>query len=265
MSPSTPLLVAQLSDLHLFATPEQTLLGLQTMASFTAILEALAQLPRQPDVILLTGDLAQDESTAAYEQIVQKIAPLKIPTYWLPGNHDHSPSMASILNQPPLYPDKAFQMGGWQFLMLDSTVAQQVHGEFSAQSLAQLEQQLQANTNPTLIALHHPPVSIDSAWLDNLGLQNSEEFLALLERHSHVKLVIFGHIHQQVEQRRQGINYLSTPSTCVQFAPHQQTFAVDETEPGFRLLWLYPDGTFDSEVQRVRIAPHQLDVAAQGY
>ncbi|MEO0376505.1 MAG: 3',5'-cyclic-AMP phosphodiesterase [Cyanobacteria bacterium P01_A01_bin.17] len=265
MSLSSPLLVAQLSDLHLFSTPEQTLLGLQTMASFAAILDALRQLPQQPDVILLTGDLAQDESSAAYEQIAQQIAPLNIPTYWLPGNHDHLPSMASILSQPPIYPDKAFQMGGWQFLMLDSTVAQQVHGKFSAQHLEQLEQQLQANTNPTLIALHHPPVTIDSAWLDNLGLRNSEAFFAVLERYDHVKLAIFGHIHQQVEQHRRGIAYLSTPSTCVQFAPHQKTFALDETRPGFRLLQLYPDGTFESEVQRVQIDLPQLDVAAKGY
>jgi 3',5'-cyclic-AMP phosphodiesterase len=264
MFPSSPLLVAQLSDLHLFSTPEQTLLGLQTTTSFAAILEALKQLPHPPDLILLTGDLAQDESSAAYEQIVQQLTPLNIPTYWLPGNHDHSPSMASILDQPPIYPDKAFHKGGWQFLMLDSTVAQQVHGELSAQRLIQLEQQLQANTNPTLIALHHPPVTIDSAWLDELGLQNSEAFLAVIERHPHVKLVIFGHIHQQVEQHRQGIAYLSTPSTCVQFAPHQQTFTLDETQPGFRLLRLYPDGNFASEVRRVKVQ-WRLNLAAQGY
>lgn len=265
MSPSLPLLVAQLSDLHLFSTPEQTLLGLRTMASFSAIVEALVQLPQQPDVILLTGDLAQDESPAAYKQIVQQLRPLNIPTYWLPGNHDHLPSMASVLNQAPIYPDKVFQMGGWQFLLLDSTVAQQVHGAFSAQYLAELDQHLQTTTQPTLIALHHPPVAIDSDWLDNLGLLNSEEFFSVVERYPHVKLAIFGHIHQQVEQQRQGIDYLSTPSTCVQFAPNQKTFAIDQTLPGFRLLQLYPDGTFESEVQRVQVSPNQLDLAAQGY
>ncbi len=264
MSPSLPLLVAQLSDLHLFSTPEQTLLGLQTMASFSAIVEALVQLPQQPDVILLTGDLAQDESPAAYEQIVQQLRPLNIPTYWLPGNHDHLPSMASILNQAPIYSDKAFSMGGWQFLLLDSTVSQQVHGAFSAKYLAELDQYLQSTTQPTLIALHHPPVAIDSDWLDNLGLHNSDDFFAVVERYPHVKLTIFGHIHQQVEQQRQGIAYLSTPSTCVQFAPNQKTFSLDQSQPGFRLLQLYPDGTFESEVQRVRIN-EQIDLAAQGY
>ncbi len=262
-SPS-PLLVAQLSDLHLFSTPEQTLLGLQTTTSFIAILDALSQLPRQPDLILLTGDLAQDESPAAYQQIVQQLQPLNIPTYWLPGNHDHLPGMASILSQAPFSPNKTFQAGSWQFLMLDSTVAQQVHGAFSRQQLVELEQQLQATSAPTLIALHHPPVTINSAWLDKIGLQNSDDFFTIVERYPHVKLVIFGHIHQQVEQDRQGITYLSTPSTCVQFAPHKETFTLDETRPGFRLLTLYPDGSFESEVKRVNMS-HHTNPTAQGY
>ncbi|MGB7415386.1 MAG: 3',5'-cyclic-AMP phosphodiesterase, partial [Thermosynechococcaceae cyanobacterium] len=244
MLKSSPLLVAQLSDLHLFSTPEQTLLGLKTMASFEAILAAFTKLPTRPDLILLTGDLAQDESPAAYQQIVQHLAPLNIPTYWLPGNHDHQPSMAKLLGQSPLCSDKIFQAGGWQFLLLDSTVPQQVYGAFSQDDLAQLDRQLQTHTDPTVIALHHPPISIDSAWLDNLGLQNAADFLAVVERYPHVKLALFGHIHQQVEQHRQGVAYLSTPSTCVQFAPYQNTFALDETQPGFRLLRLYDDGTF---------------------
>jgi 3',5'-cyclic-AMP phosphodiesterase len=264
MSQSSPLLVAQLSDLHLFSTPEQTLLGLKTMASFQAILEALTQLPTPPDLILLTGDLAQDESPAAYRQIVQYLAPLKIPTYWLPGNHDHRPSMEQILSHPPIYADNVFQAGGWQFLLLDSTVPQQVYGSLSHEQLVQLEQQLQANPNPALVALHHPPVSIDSAWLDHLGLQNADHFFSVIERYPQVKLTLFGHIHQQVEQYRQGVAYLSTPSTCVQFAPHQETFAIDETQPGFRLLRLYRDGTFETEVQRVEMQ-EQPDLSAHGY
>lgn len=264
MPQSRPLLVAQLSDLHLFATPEQTLLGLRTMASFSAILESVAQCTPRPDLLLLTGDLAQDESPDAYRHIMEQLVPLNIPSYWLPGNHDHPPSMASILSHPPLYTDKDVQVGNWRFLLLDSTVPQEVYGEFSAQRLEALERQLQAHTNPTLIALHHPPVTIDSTWLDNLGLRNANDFCSIIERYPHVKLVIFGHIHQQTEQQRQGVTYLSTPSTCVQFAPQQETFALDEVQPGFRLFWLYPDGSFASKVQRVEIS-HQLDLTAQGY
>ncbi|MGF1602630.1 MAG: 3',5'-cyclic-AMP phosphodiesterase [Thermosynechococcaceae cyanobacterium] len=264
MPQSSSLLVAQLSDLHLFSTPEQTLLGLKTMASFEAILAALTQLPTQPDLILLTGDLAQDESPAAYQQIVQQLTPLNIPTYWLPGNHDHQPSMAQLLSQSPFCSDKTFKAGGWQFLLLDSTVPQQVYGAFSQDDLIQLDQQLQNHTEPTLIALHHPPISIDSAWLDQLGLQNAADFFTVVERYPHVKIALFGHIHQQIEQHRKGVAYLSTPSTCVQFAPHQKTFALDETQPGFRLLQLYDDGTFTTQVHRVEMQ-YQPDLEAHGY
>ncbi|NJR64597.1 MAG: 3',5'-cyclic-AMP phosphodiesterase, partial [Leptolyngbyaceae cyanobacterium CRU_2_3] len=43
-----------------------------------------------------------------------------------------------------------------------------------------------------------------------------------------------------------------TPSTCVQFSPNSDEFAIDpEGQPGWRLLTLYPDGRYETVVQRV--------------
>lgn len=262
---SPALLVAQLSDLHLFATPEQTLVGLKTGASFRQVLENLSSLNPRPDLILLTGDLAQDESSHAYQQLADYLSPLNIPCYWLPGNHDDPLLMASILSQPPIFADKDIQVGGWRFLLLDSTVPNAVHGAFSSEQLIALERSLQANQTPTVIALHHHPVTIDSAWLDNIGLHGSDAFRSLIGHYPQVKIVLFGHIHQETEHREQGTTYLSTPSTCVQFEPHQKNFAIDEQSyPGFRLIQLYANGTFDTQVQPVAIN-ESLDTAAQGY
>jgi len=57
---------------------------------------------------------------------------------------------------------------------------------------------------------------------------------------------------------------LGCPSTCVQFKPHQPVFAIDEQQPGFRLLQLYSDGRVDTQVQRVNYRPLP-DLAARGY
>ncbi|WP_299408259.1 3',5'-cyclic-AMP phosphodiesterase [Acaryochloris sp. IP29b_bin.148] len=265
MKKTSSLLIAQLSDLHLFATSDRELLGLNTFSSLEVVLQALKRLPIKPDQLLLTGDLTQDESDVAYQQVQALIAPLRIPTYWLPGNHDHLPTMQATFTDPIFQSHKSYRMGAWQFLLLDSSVPGKVYGALSAESLSWLHQQLeQCHPHPTLIALHHPPFSIKSDWLDKIGLQNSADLFAILDTHPHVKLVVFGHIHQQFEHQRHNVHYLSTPSTCIQFAPHSKTFALDQAQPGFRLFHLQADGTFATEIKRVMFS-QQLDFSAKGY
>lgn len=173
--------------------------------------------------------------------------------------------MQATFIAPSFQAQKSYQMGDWHFLLLDSSVTGKVYGGLSPESLDWLNQELeQCNPQPTLIALHHPPFAIKSDWLDQIGLQNSDDLFAILDRHPHVKLVVFGHIHQQFEHQRRHIHYLSTPSTCIQFAPHSKTFALDHAQPGFRLFQLYDDGSFETEIHRVMFE-QTLDFSAKGY
>lgn len=261
MQYSSPILVAQLTDTHLFADETLTMKGFPTVCSFQTVLEQVRQLQPQPDLLLLTGDLSQDETIVSYEQLRDRITPLSIPAYWIPGNHDQSlADMAQVLCTDLISPEKYFQMGGWQFILLNSMLEQQVYGELATEVLEKLKQQLQTTPHlPTLIALHHPPLSIASPWMDAIGLQNRTELLAVLDRYPQVKLVIFGHIHQEFDRTRNGVRYLGTPSTCVQFSPNSDEFAIDSGgQPGFRLLTLYADGRYETTVQRV-VYPQSIE------
>lgn len=261
----SPLQVVQISDTHLFANPSQQLLGLTTLDSFTAVLKSLHQLQPSPDVLLLTGDLSQDETQRSYQHLRDLVEPLSIPTYWLPGNHDQYSLMEQILEGGWISAQKVFQQGGWNFLLLNSMAVGQVYGELSAASLVWLDQQLAHLPNqPTLIALHHPPCSIGSNWMDRINLRNSDALFDVLDRYEQVKLVLFGHIHQEFDNTRLGVRYLGCPSTCVQFKPNQQDFAVDQQSPGFRVLTLYPDGQFDTVIKRVNYQPLP-NLTATGY
>jgi 3',5'-cyclic-AMP phosphodiesterase len=256
MTHSVPLLVAQLTDTHLFADEHQTMKDFATVQSFQAVLDQLAQF--RPDLLLLTGDLSQDETIASYQQLRDRLAPLQIPAYWLAGNHDQSlEDMTSVLCTALISPEKSFDRGGWQFILLNSMLPQQVQGRLSTEALASLDQQLQQQPNrPTLVALHHPPLAIDSAWMDAIGLENRDEFFAVLDRYPQVKLVVFGHIHQEFDRWRNGVRYLGAPSTCVQFSPSSEEFAIDpDRQPGFRLLRLAGDGSYETQVVRLESAP----------
>jgi 3',5'-cyclic-AMP phosphodiesterase len=258
MTSISPLRVIQVTDTHLFAEEHQRMRNFPTVQSFQAIVESLSQIQPKPDVLLLTGDLSQDETIASYERLRDMVTPLQIPTYWLPGNHDQSlANLEQILCTDLISPSKCFQAGGWQFILLNSMLEQQVQGEVSSQSLAWLEQQLQAAPNqPTLIAVHHPPLAIGSAWMDAIGLQNREALFEVIDRHPQIKLVLFGHIHQEFERERQGVRYLGAPSTCIQFSPNCDEFMIEwEQSPGFRLLNLSTDGSYETQVQRVAFQP----------
>lgn len=261
----SPLRVVQLSDTHLFSDPGEQLLGLTTVESLTAVLRSVRHLQSQPDLLLLTGDLSQDETAISYEHLRHLIEPLEISTYWLPGNHDCYPLMEQILDTGTIFPQKVFQKGGWNFILLNSMVPGQVYGQLSDAALQELEQQLSARPHhPTLITLHHPPCPIGSTWMDRIGLRNSEDLFRVLDHHPQVKLVLFGHIHQDFESARSGVSYLGCPSTGVQFKPNQPDFAIDQAHPGFRLLTLYPDGRYDTTVKRVNYQPLP-NLAATGY
>src|SRR4051794_11650285 len=79
------MLVAQFSDLHLCADPLTHPLGVDPADAFA---RALASLPAQPDVLVLTGDLADDGSRTAYERIDALTANVAARRYVIPGNHD---------------------------------------------------------------------------------------------------------------------------------------------------------------------------------
>jgi 3',5'-cyclic-AMP phosphodiesterase len=259
------LLLAQVTDIHLFAQADQQLLGLPTADSFAATIAQLQRLRPQLDFLLLTGDLSQDGTAASYDRLQTALAPLNLPTYWLPGNHDDFAVMQRSLTKPPFLSDKSFQAGDWQFILLNSAVPGCVHGQLPPESLDWLEEQLNhAADCPTVVSFHHPPFQVHSDWLDTSILQNPTDLFAVLDRHPQVKLVLFGHIHQAFHRQRRGIHYFGSPSTSIQFEPQSSHFSLDRQQPGFRLLELYSDGTWQTEIRRVNYA-HQMDLAATGY
>jgi 3',5'-cyclic-AMP phosphodiesterase len=260
-----PLSIAQVSDMHLFADENEQLLGMPTNLSFQATVEQLKKLRSELDLLLLTGDVSGDGSPESYDMVQNLLRPLKIPTYWLPGNHDRTIAMEQVLNLRLVSRRKSFQRGGWNFILLDSTSPGCVHGHLSAKTLHWLELQLSIGDNkPTLLALHHPPFKVNSKWLDSSTLQNPQDLFAVIDRYPQIKLVLFGHIHQEFHRQRHSVDYLAAPSTCIQFAPLSSNFSLDQKSPGFRLLKLYPNGDWESSVERVPFS-YKLDLAAIGY
>jgi Icc protein len=243
------MLIAQLTDIHLMAEPHQTLRGMNTQQSLDRVLEQIQSLPELPQMLILTGDLANDGDISAYHRLRHRITALGIPTYSTAGNHDLIDRLVPHLTNNLIHYIPRLELNNWQFLFLDSTVPDQIGGAFSPSTLHWLEQTLTDCRLPTLIAFHHPALDLDSAWIDSMGLANKQEFWQICQRFSHVRLVMNGHAHQENIQVYQGITCVVTPSTCMQFLPKTPTYAIDvDRPPGFRLVRLAKDGTFTTEV-----------------
>jgi Icc protein len=76
---------------------------------------------------------------------------------------------------------------------------------------------------------------------------------------------LWGHVHQELERDRNGMLLMASPSTCVQFAPGQKNFKLDDMAPGYRWLRLHPDGRIETAVSRVTGVKFSVDLDSGGY
>lgn len=215
-----------------------------------------AAAPRPGDLLLATGDIAEDGSAAAYRQFRALTDP-PCPVVVLPGNHDDPAILASTLGAWPaarLGDDHHF--GGWRLLSLNSHLPGRIEGRLGAERLARLQAMLAAEpATPTALAVHHPPLPLGADWIDQTRLEDGPVLLQLLQRHPQVRLVLCGHVHQARRQRLADLTVLTTPATSRQFAVASDTFALDPQQgPGWREVHLYPDGHWQSVVHRLPAA-----------
>jgi Icc protein len=265
----TPLRVIQITDSHLFRDPTAALLRLNTQESFERVIELVESNEPRIDVILATGDIAQDSSIEAYIRFSDAMDRLRAPFYWIPGNHDR----LAVMEKAPAHreaSDKKIRFGNWQIIMLDSSVVGEVHGLLAASELAFLESCLQsAQSDPqiahTLVCLHHNPVPGSALWMNDIGLHNQDEFNAMVDRFASIRAVVYGHIHQELDFLREGVRYFCTPSTCIQFKPEVEDFALDDLSPAYRWFDLYSDGRIVSGVERVTGYVFDVDHESTGY
>ncbi len=252
-APDDVLRLAQITDCHIFADAESRLLGLDTRESLRAVCAAIER--EQPDLdgLLATGDLSQDGSPASYEYLARQLDALGTPVFWLPGNHDDPAVMAKHFRGDKIVATRHVLVADWQIVMLDSTLPGEVHGEVSAAELEFLDAAIgEYPERHALVCLHHQAIDTGSRWIDRKGLRGQDELGARIRAHANVRAVIWGHVHQEAHHRLDDIEWMSTPSSCVQFQPGSEEFTADTAAPGYRSLALHADGRIDTAVHRLQ-------------
>ncbi|MGO3058384.1 metallophosphoesterase [Halomonas sp. AOP43-A1-21] len=227
--------LVQITDAHLYADINARSRAGVPWLHFQRVLAAAVA--ERPDIIVLTGDVSQDETAASYTLASDALASLPCPWFWLPGNHDQIDLMRA---EHPLL--EAVDMQQWRLLLLNTQVAGQPHGELGSERLKALSALLKEDDRPVLIAMHHPPVDVGASWMDAMGLQDREAFWQVLSAYQQVKIVLFGHAHQAYAQHiglADGgrVDVYGCPAMSDQFMPGAETFTIDEaSRPGYRVV-----------------------------
>lgn len=236
--------IAQLSDLHLSGT-------IACDTSYHRFLHCLhSALSFCPDFLLLTGDLVHDGNLRGYDWLFDTLQATKLPYGCIAGNHDGTMELNHHLPfderqfLPTAFDTRLFDctrlcLDNWQLLLLNTAVPAHIHGHLSDHQLTWLSQTLTQYACPTLIAMHHHPMAVQSAWIDAYRLDNAAQFWQITATHHHVQAVLCGHVHQAHTLHYQQITLYTCPAVARQFKPWADEFTLDDKQTmGFRLITL---------------------------
>jgi len=260
--------VVQFTDMHFFGDAKGRLIGVDTCYTFKELVKQCRLERGTPDFYLLTGDLSQDKSKRSYRRLSQLMRRLGVCAYYIPGNHDFREIMTTTVESGNSHMQLKFSVavGKWQVILLDSLVEDYDHGHINQTQLEQLDSVLgKEPKHHALICVHHHVLPTGSAWLDRIGIDNAADLLDVIDRHKNVRAVLSGHVHQELDEERNGVRYMTTPSTCVQFLPRAENLVIDRVPPGYRWLELNDNGSINSKVVRLPFLPPGLDLTATNY
>jgi len=254
--------IIQITDSHIYQDRQGSLKGLNTLQSFTDCITHIQQHHADLDLLLATGDISQDGSSGAYQHWLSAIKVLNKPIIATAGNHDTMSTLRKVFsNQVNFdYLDlKSKEFKSWRIIVLDTALPNEEYGELADSELARLTDLLSGNNKQAiLIALHHHPVKVRSAWLDNIMLKNNQAFIQCLrnsKQFKNIKAIVCGHVHQNKKLMIDHIPLYTTPSTCIQFTSECDDFSLDNIAPGYRCLKLTDAGEMDTFVEYLDSIP----------
>lgn len=216
------MLLAQITDLHLGFDPNNP--DEFNRQRFDQALRVLRALHPLPDLLLVTGDIADDgDDAASYERFREGLEGLPFPVFSAMGNHDNREVFLSAFPDHPRgdgFIQYAIEDWPLRILVLDTLKVGRHGGAFCEEREAWLRAKLaEAPERPTLIALHHPPFDTGIPWLtEDPDAEWAQRIHSALEGQDQVVGIIAGHVHRAIATTLAGKPLVVCPSTAPQVA-----------------------------------------------
>ncbi len=231
-NPEILMLVAQITDTHI-ARPGTLVYGaVDTASALERAVAMLCRLRPVPDVTVVTGDLVDAGEPVEYAHLRNLLAPLGMPVFVIPGNHDVRGPLRAAFSAEGYLPRDGFlnyviEDYPLRIVALDTLVPGETGGALCKDRLGWVDKTLAAAPDrPTLILMHHPPFMTGIVPMDRMGLAGSADFAAIIRRHPQVERICCGHVHRAIDRRFAGTVAGTAPSTA-----HQATLDLRPEEP----------------------------------
>lgn len=260
------MIIAHLSDLHVRPTGVPAYRVVESTMLAERALAAVRNLSPRPDAVVISGDLTDCGLASEYALLAAMLRRYLggLPVYLIPGNHDRRNAFRAALGgwpgvtEDPEFVQYAVENLPVRLLMLDSVVPGAGHGELCPARMEWLATRLaEAPNRPTILALHHPPITCGLRVLDGINLRTAPALAALLAQNRQVERVLCGHHHRPITGRIAGAVVVVAPSVA-----HQGSFELEDDEgrftlepPGFCVHLHLPDGSVVSHGVLVETYP----------
>jgi len=240
------MLVAQITDTHIRRPGDLAYGVVDTALYLERAVAALARLDPAPDVVVVTGDLVDRGEAEEYAHLHALLAPLAMPVFVIPGNHDAREPLRRAFAADGYLPRDGFLhyvIEDWplRLVALDTLIPGETGGALCQERLSWLGRALAAAPErPTLILMHHPPFVTGIGHMDRIGLDGVPGFAEIVARHPQIERILCGHLHRAIDRRFAGTVAGTAPSTAHQvvldLAPAAPlAFAFEP--PGYQLHW----------------------------
>ena len=241
------MLLCQISDMHIKPERKFAYGVVDTASMLDRCVQQILALPQRPDAVIATGDLVDLGRPEEYGVLREILAPLPMPLYVLPGNHDERNALReafadhTYLRQWDTFIQYVIDEHDVRLVALDSVIPMRGDGELCAKRLEWLDRALsEAHEKPTIVALHHPPFDTGIGHMDRIGLAGRVLLEGVIARHPQVERVIAGHLHRAITAR-----FATTVASVCPSPAHQVALdlAPDGADgfvmepPAFQLHW----------------------------
>jgi 3',5'-cyclic AMP phosphodiesterase CpdA len=199
-----------ISDTHLYGDRTLHHGVVDTTDALERVLAKASEIP-VIDAVVLSGDLSEDGTEAAYRKLHDLVEPWAAErgaqTVYAMGNHDHPDAFTAVLGPRR----RVHTLGRHRIVTLDSSVPGAAYGSLDAEQLAWLSDVLAQPVDlGTVVVVHHPPTGAVTPLLRLLELDDPHALLGVLDG-SDARLVLSGHYHHPLVTLERGIPIVVAP------------------------------------------------------
>ncbi|MCP4386317.1 MAG: phosphodiesterase [Hyphomicrobiales bacterium] len=198
------MLIAHLSDFHVFADRQETsLVRPDAVDRARKVVADVTGFSPRLDAVMITGDLADGGTEQDYALLASVIAPIDAPVFVVPGNHDRREGLrAAFADRLPFGEGRLLNYettcGSIRVIGLDTKIEGRVDGRLEPETLDWLEERLaRPAEGHTYVLMHHPPFHSGMAALDAMALTGGgDRFAELVRSHQGSLHILAGHLHR---------------------------------------------------------------------